>query len=144
MPCTEEELLRVVKSLAKQHSKGPDGIPCYILYENIPNMYSILNHAINYSFETGIFHDCLKRALVVPIYKKKCRKDTTNYRPVSLLNAFSKVIEKLLYSRIYSYMNDKLCPSQFRFHPGHQTMDLMVFSMDSPFEAGTPTCGVRA
>ena len=57
------------------------------------------------------------------------RKDTTNYRPVSLLNAFSKVIEKLLYSRIYSYMNDKLCPSQFGFHPGYQTMDLMVFSI---------------
>ena len=62
-----------------------------------------------------MFPECLKTALVIPLYKKKSRSDCMNYRPVSLLNSLSKIIEKVLYLRSYSFMEDKLCKTQYGF-----------------------------
>ena len=130
-PCSKEELLKAVKALAKKSSKGPDAIPCNVLFSNIEPITSPLTHCIDASFTSGVFPDCLKTALVVPLYKKKSRTECTNYRPVSLLNSLSKIIEKILYFRIYSYMGDKLCPNQFGFRPGHSTGDLMTFTLET-------------
>ena len=130
-PCTKEEILKATAALAKKSSKGPDAIPCNILFSNVDLITTPLIHCINASFESGIFPDCLKTALVVPLYKKKSRTDCTNYRPVSLLNSLSKLIEKVIYSRIYSFMGDKLCPTQFGFRPGHSTGDLMTFTLET-------------
>ena len=69
-PCTEEELLKTTKTLAKKRSKGPDSIPWFILLSNIEYMKNIVTHSINHTLSTGIFPSCLKEALVVPIYKK--------------------------------------------------------------------------
>ena len=130
-PCTQEEISKAVKALAKKKSKGPDSIPCNVLFANVDHIIQPLIHCINASFVTGIFPDCLKTALVIPLYKKKNRAECTNYRPVSLLNSLSKIIEKVLYLRIYSYMGDKLCPTQYGFRPGHSTSDLMTFTMET-------------
>ena len=93
-PCTEEETIKATKKLSMKKSKGPDDIPCFILFKNVDILARVITHCINYTFETGIFPTCLKEALVIPIYKKKCRTLPTNYRPVSLLNALSKIVEK--------------------------------------------------
>jgi hypothetical protein len=52
---------------------------------------------------TGIFPDRLKYAVVKPILKNGGKRDVSNYRPVSLLPAFSKVLEKVIYVRMYEH-----------------------------------------
>ena len=130
-PCTKDELMKTTKILAKKRSKGPDSIPCFILLNNVEHMSEIMLHCINFTLTTGIFPSCLKEALVIPIYKKKDRLDTTNYRPVSLLNALSKVLEKILYFRIYSFMSKRMCLTQFGFRPSMTTQDLMIYTVES-------------
>ena len=130
-PCNTEEVIKAVKALAKKPSKGPDTIPCNILFNSVDTIMQPLIHCINDSFVSGIFPDCLKTAMVIPLYKKKSRNDCTNYRPVSLLNSLSKIIEKVLYLRIYSFMGDKLCQTQYGFRPGHSTGDLMAFTLET-------------
>ena len=130
-PCTPEEVTKTVKQLAKKGSKGPDGQPCNLIFNSIDTIINPITHCINACFVNGEFPDCLKNALVIPLYKKKSRSLCTNYRPVSLLNALSKIVEKVLYARIYNFMGNKLCPTQYGFRPGHATSDLMVYTMES-------------
>ena len=69
------------------------------------------------SFETGLFPDCLKIAQVSPIHKKKSKLDFLNYRPISLLPVFSKIFKKLMYCRMYDYLekNNLISSKQFGF-----------------------------
>ena len=74
----------------------------------LETMPSITN---NDSFQKGNFAQCLKLALVVPLHKKNEKTNPTNYRPFSLLIAISKIIEKIIFKRIYNFMEDKLINS---------------------------------
>ena len=65
----------------------------------------------------------MKLSEVVPLHKSKCRKLPENYRPISLLITISKVLEKLIYKRVYSYLhqNGSIYQSQYGFHSNHST-----------------------
>ena len=130
-PCTGEEIRETCSKLAKKKSKGPDTIPTNMILSCMHELQEILADCINTSFSSGVFPNCLKQANVVPLYKKKARTDPTNYRPVSLLNSLSKIIEKVIYKRIYQFMDDKLCWNQFGFRPNHSTTDLMIFTVEN-------------
>jgi len=52
-----------------------------------------------------MFPDRLKFAEVKPLFKKGASTEFFNYRPVSLLTSFSKIIEKIIYVRLYQYLN---------------------------------------
>ena len=59
-------------------------------------------------FENGYFPDDLKLAEVSSIFKKNDDLDKENYRPVSVLLNVSKVFERIIYSQIDAFMQDKL------------------------------------
>ena len=65
----------------------------------------------------------MKIAKVVPIYKKGDPSDITNYRPISLLSSFSKILEKIIYDRTMKFIRsfDLLSNSQFGFRQKHST-----------------------
>ena len=70
-----------------------------------------------------MFPNLLKNAIVVPIYKNGKRDDPNNYMPISILTTFSKVLEKLFYSRFISFINRNniLHTNQFGFRTGKTT-----------------------
>ena len=95
------------------------------------NFFSvILSRILNLSFETGIFPDICKIAKVIPIYKKDDPLFCQNYRPISLLPIFSKIFEKIIYKRMYSFLdNNKLIYShQFGFRANY-SMDHALISI---------------
>ena len=59
----------------------------------------------------------VKVAEVIPIFKQSSKMNCSNYRPISLLSSFSKIFEKIVYKRIYSYILkfQLLSPYQFGF-----------------------------
>ena len=69
----------------------------------------------------GIFPTCMKLAKVILLYKSKDRKEKSNYRPISLLLTLSKLLEKVVYRRIYTFLNktNQLFCSQYGFRTGH-------------------------
>ena len=79
-----------------------------------------LANVVNSSFEQGIFPQALKSARVVPIHKEGPKTDVTNYRPISLLGAFSKIYEKLMHNRVMEFLNKNnlLFEMQYGFRPG--------------------------
>ena len=56
---------------------------------------------------TGIFPAVLKIAKVVPVFKKDSKLDYSNYRPISLLSNIEKILEKLMYKRLYTFLDNK-------------------------------------
>ena len=58
---------------------------------------------VNMSIETGQVPDAMKLAKVIPIYKAKSKESLGNYRPISLLSNISKILEKAVHKRLYSF-----------------------------------------
>ena len=77
----------------------------------------------NLSMETGVYPHMLKRAKVIPIHKGDSRMETKNYRPISLLPIFNKIFEKILHSRITSFIEKYkiLFNRQYGFQKGKST-----------------------
>ena len=79
-----------------------------------------LAKVISASFNEGIFPKQLKTARVIPIFKSGSKKDVSNYRPISLLDAFSKIYEKLMHNRVVDFLesNNSLHDLQYGFRSG--------------------------
>ena len=64
-----------------------------------------LSHIFNLSLSTGKVISDFKIAKVIPLYKKGDASDINNYRPISLLSNISKILEKIMYHRVISFLN---------------------------------------
>ena len=82
--------------------------------------------------EASNFPDILKVAQVTPIFKKGDAQHLDNYRPVSLLPIFGKIFEKIIYSRLYSFLSAKnvICSQQFGFRRNHSTVHAVNYSVN--------------
>ena len=80
------------------------------------------------SFLTGIVPQQMKIAKVVPIFKTSDPTLPTNYRPISLLTTFSKLIERLLYNKVMNFLteNNILYKHQYGFRPKHSTIHPII------------------
>ena len=64
---------------------------------------------------TGISPSVLKTAKVVPVFKKDSKLDYSNYRPISLLSNVEKILEKLMYKRLYTFPNSNNIINNLQF-----------------------------
>ncbi len=64
---------------------------------------------------------------MIPIEKQKGVNALNNFRPISILPVMSKLLERVVYSQLLSYLNtnDILSPHQSGFRQGHSTMDII-------------------
>jgi hypothetical protein len=79
----------------------------------------------------------MKIAKVVPIFKSGCVNDINNYRPISLLCTFSKILEKIVANRLTNYLNvnNLISPNQFGFRPKHSTVHPMLSLVNAAAKA---------
>ena len=116
------EVEAIIKSM-NHVGGGVDGISTEILQLTY---HSILNHLtffFNLCLQTAVFPNHLKIAIIKPIYKAGDKNTFNNYRPISMLPTLSKILEKILHSRIYECVNEHsiLNPFQFGFRKNHST-----------------------
>ena len=109
-PSVRYEISDIISTLGSGKSLGPNSIPMKILKSLSPLISSPLSQIINESFQSGIFAGKMKFATVIPLFKKGCPLTASNYRPISLLSVFSKITEKVMYERLYKFLeNMKSC-----------------------------------
>jgi len=99
------ELEKIIKSLNSKNSHGYEGISNKIIKASLPFIISPLTYICNEILKTGIFPDRLKYTIDKPIFKKGNKYEVSNYRPISLLTSFSKIIEKLMFNRLLSHLD---------------------------------------
>ena len=120
-PTTGKEVLKLIGSLPNKSSSGFDEISNIILKEIKEEITPILVHIFNESIVKGIFPESMKLAHIVPLYKSKEKYLSENYRPISLLLTVSKLLEKIVYTRTYSFLSDtnQIYAKQFGFRKRH-------------------------
>lgn len=122
-PTDDHEVITLIKKLNNTSSTGFDDMPLRVVRHSGVLIVPILTHLVNLSFETGQFPDYLKMALIRPIHKKGDVQLLENYRPISILSVFSKILEGLMYSRLLNFIKSRnlLTASQHGFRPDHST-----------------------
>ena len=101
-PTDENEILGIISKL-KNSSSSHDGISVKLMKKVKFQILKPLAHIINLSFSQGKIPDSLKIAKVVPIHKKGDCSLFSNYRPISILPAFSKIMKNWLHTNIKFY-----------------------------------------
>ena len=116
-PVTEKEISEIINKISNGKAAGPNSVPNDILEEYKDILKVPLTIIINISFMTGRFPKQCEIAHITPVYKKGDKLDTSNYRPISLLSNISKIIEKIMYSRLYKFPDKYNClyKKQFGF-----------------------------
>ena len=123
-PASEIEILNLISTLNNTKASGPCSIPTDIFKMTKHILASPLAEIINLSFLTGIYPDNLKIAKIVPVFKNKgSNLQCSNYRPISLLSNINKIYEKLMYTRLYNFLDIHNCiyNLQFGFREKHST-----------------------
>ena len=122
-PCTPTEINNIIKDLKPKTSCGYDDISPKIISKSSPEIAMPLCHIANLSMQHGSFPSLMKLAKVIPIYKKGDKNNVINYRPISLLPSFSKILERLIHKRLLNYLISKkiLTLSQYGFQPNRST-----------------------
>ncbi|KAI5748482.1 hypothetical protein M8J77_026065 [Diaphorina citri] len=127
-PTTVDEIRKVVKNFGNKGSTGDDMIPITLIKLCVDELAPVLVDIFNSSFQLGIFPDLFKSAVVTPLHKKGSLSSITNYRPISLLNSFSKILEKLAHYRLILHLESQhlLNKEQFGFRAGTSTADAIA------------------
>ena len=134
-------------SLKTNKSLGYDDIPADVVKRVSDQIFVILKHIFNISLAKGVFPDKLKIARVTPIFKKGNNTLVTNYRLISVLPCFSKLLERIMYNRLYKFLleNNILYQRQFGFQNAHSTEHAilqLVNQITKAFSQGKYTLGI--
>jgi hypothetical protein len=146
-PCTETEIINVVNKLANSKGIGLDGYSVKVIKHVISKIAFPLSLVFNQSFYTGIFPEKLKHAKVTPIFKNDDKLIINNYRPISVLPIFSKILEKLMHTRITAFISkyNILYENQYGFrekHSTHLAMINMIDQISEEMDAGNYSIGI--
>ena len=146
-PTNVNEIIGLITHLKIGKASGPNSIPSAVLKDLKNEISVILCKLFNLSFSSGVFPNVLKISSVLPLFKKGSKLSCGNYRPISLISNISKLLEKLMYSRLYNFLNTYNCLSelQFGFRAKHSTSHALVSITETIREAldtGNFACGV--
>ena len=76
---------------------------------------------------TGVFPSVFKTEKVVPVFKEDSRLDYSSYRSISLLSYTEKILEKLMYKRLYTFLNNNnIYNLKFAFRQQHSTPHALI------------------
>ena len=123
-PSSEQEISKEISKLKPNKSSGPDGISPRLIRDCAPCIIKPLTIILNNSLETAKYPSALKMAKVLALYKKNEMYLPNNYRPLSLLSCFDKILEKIIYRRLISFIEKHkiLYINQYGFRKKHSTI----------------------
>ena len=118
----------MLSALNPRKASGPNSIPVHILHLLANDICKPLTIIFNLSFDKGVYPDMLKIAKAIPIFKKDSKLVVSNYRPISLLSNINKILEKLMFKRVYTFLEENKClySLQFGFRTRYSTNQTLI------------------
>jgi len=113
----------IIKSLPNKSSQDLNGISLKLVKSVRTEISTPLAHIFNLSLTNGVFPESLKCSRTVPVYKSGQKNSCDNYRPISLVPTFSKILEKIVAIKLSNHLdiNKLLYKHQYGFQRGKQT-----------------------
>ena len=126
--CDNTEISTIIAELV--NGKASD-IPIKVIKRSSHVISPVLSKYYNILMQAGIFPDALKIGKITPIFKKGDSELIENYRPISTLPVFGKIFEKVIYSRLYSFLTSQntLYENQFGLRKSHSTSHAINYSV---------------
>ena len=145
-PVTHAEINQIIMGL-KHGAAGYDEITAVTLQLVSLHIIEPLMYICNLSLNQGIFPTEMKLANVIPLYKANNPDVFNNYRPVSLLCTLSKVLERVMYSRLIEYLETFtiLLDNQFGFrklNSSYMALMQLIDQLIKSLEKGETVIGV--
>ena len=135
-PSSEFEVVQIIT--AQPNKSCPiDEIPVFIYKQIIIPLSKCISNFYNDSILFGVYPSVLKKSRIIPIFKNGDNASKFNYRPISILSFLAKIFEKLMYSRLFNFINEQniICRHQFGFRSGLCTSDAIVEYLDHVYDA---------
>ena len=132
-PVIEHDVLKQIEKIKIKKSAGPDNIPNKLIKKSKYNLIKPLSIIYNNIFTSAKYPDKWKLAKVIALYKKGKHFLPENYRPISLLDCFGKILEKLIYKQMFSFITKHsiLFIYQYGFREGFSTTLALIDIMDT-------------
>ena len=126
--CSESVVHDLLSTCKPNTATGPDGVTSRMLRETAPTIAPQLTKIFNQSLHQSIIPSSWKLSNVTPIPKGGNEASPLNYRPVSLLSLVSKILERIVHSRLSSfiYSNNLMTNCQFGFRPKSSTQEALI------------------
>ena len=145
-PVLENEVKNILM-LLKNSAAGWDGFDAQIIKQIKDFIISPFTHICNLSITTGVFPRQMKIANIVPIYKSGDNTLFNNYRPVSVLPLFSKILERIVYNRLIEFFNKHsvLYDYQFGFrklYSTHMALITLIDKLSNALDEGSKVVGI--
>ena len=134
---SDENILKIIRSLNPNKAHGWDEISVRMIKMCDSALVVPLKIIFMSCLRDGTFPDIWKHANVVPVHKKNEKNVKSNYRPISLLPIFGKILEKLIFDSLYSHLvsSELLNPNQSGFRPGDSTINQLISITHTIFAA---------
>ena len=118
-----DEVYKIIQNFQNKSSTGLDNTSPNAFKHFPDKIINCYVHIFNLSITQGKFVERFKTAKVVPVYKSKEKHEMCNFRPISLLPVASKILEKIIHVRLYSFLsqNGFFLKNQFGFRANHST-----------------------
>ena len=143
-----DEIISLVRNLNPNKASGSDGISGQMLILCDDTLTVPLKMIFENILVTSLYPDSWKLANVTPIFKKGDKQSANNYRPISLFPICGKMLEKIIFNNLYSYLNanNLITKNQSGFRPGDSTTNQLLFLVDEIHQAfeDTKSMEVRA
>lgn len=131
------DIIKTFKSLNSKKTTDLWGISVKIIENIVVEISPYLAAIFNECVDTGIFPNLMKHSKILPLFKNGSKTDPTNFRPISILPAFSKIFEKVILQQLESHFNiNKLLHNeQYGFRKNRSTIDAGAALMQHIFSA---------
>ena len=130
------EVRTILQSLNAAKSNGPDNIGNLILKRCSESLAEPITILINKSLHDGVFPCEWKHAHVTPVFKKGDRQIIKNYRPISLLSSTSKIVERIVYNKLYEHCmsNNLLSQKNSGFKKKDGAVNRLIYLVDKIYK----------
>ena len=126
--CSQEEVLDLLSTYKLKTATGPDGVSSRMLRETARSISPSLIELFNLSLKKAKVPHQWKISNITPIFKSGDPSSALNYRPISLLPLISKILERIIHSRLMNYLQTKhlLSSCQYGFRPRSSIQEALL------------------
>ena len=134
---SEVDILKICRQLKPKLSSGIDYISNKLLIQIAPLIITPLHYLINLSLESGYIPREMKIAKIVPVFKEGDCHSYTNYRPISLISSFAKLLEKIVSKQMVRFLDTHniIYKHQYGFRARHNTSQPVLHFADKIYNA---------